>query len=403
MNNFDYINLNFRQQELNTKLDMYLKFMIISGLFYLLPSIQFVFFQSINTNSNNNIKCYYNFKCKHDLSVIPAFNNIISNLLYCVFGFVYIIIVRFKNNSINGYEDIGIYKNKSLYYSLGICLILEGVSSSFYHLCPSIINLQFDTTFMFVGILYSFLTLFNKRHAGELCEPLKFYTLVFMLIIFNMLSLVNKNNTQHMWFWVVVFSLTTYTLVFTSLYIYSNKLYDLDIKSARIFISYIKTTNFTKNPKFWLVMVSNLFTVSMLVYASFTKPYFTGWMLFIGVVNLCIYFVFYLICKLINREHITRAIKILIAIDIISLVLSLYFYYNTNYNTFISIEDSNKLNKECILFGYFDDHDMWHFLSSISLFIFIIIILFIDYDIEYEKNIIVNNIENEKKKIIDII
>merc|ERR1711935_408442 len=52
MNNFDYINLNFRQQELNTKLDMYLKFLIISGLFYLLPSIQFVFFQSINTNSN---------------------------------------------------------------------------------------------------------------------------------------------------------------------------------------------------------------------------------------------------------------------------------------------------------------------------------------------------------------
>ena len=261
--------------------------------------------------------------------------------------------------------------------SLGICLILEGVSSSFYHLCPSIINLQFDTTFMFVGILYSFLTLFNKRHAGDICEPLKFYILVFMLIIFNMLSLVNKNNTQHMWFWLVVFFFNNiHTGFYFSLYHCGNKLYDLDIKSAKILVEYIKTTNFTKKPKFWLVFISNIFTVSMLVYASFTKPYFTGWMLFIGVINLCIYFVYYLTCKIINKETISRYIKILILTDAVTLILSLYFYYNTNYNTFVSIEESNKLNKNCILFNYFDDHDMWHFLSSVSLFIFILIILF---------------------------
>lgn len=218
MEKLNYINLNYKKEELTNKLDLYLQFLIISGLFYITPSIQFVFFQK-----NNIVNCYYNLKCKYPMYFIPAFNNVISNILYIIYGLIYIIIVKFKKSNINQLNEIGIYKNKSLYYCLGICLILEGISSSFYHICPSRLNLQFDTTFMFIGILYCYLTLYNKRHMGDICNPLKFYILVFLLIILNILSLINKTNTTHMWFWIIIFIISSYCLIFTSIYIYRCK------------------------------------------------------------------------------------------------------------------------------------------------------------------------------------
>lgn len=385
MEKLNYINLNYKKEELTNKLDLYLQFLIISGLFYITPSIQFVFFQK-----NNIVNCYYNLKCKYPMYFIPAFNNVISNILYIIYGLIYIIIVKFKKSNINQLNEIGIYKNKSLYYCLGICLILEGISSSFYHICPSRLNLQFDTTFMFIGILYCYLTLYNKRHMGDICNPLKFYILVFLLIILNILSLINKTNTTHMWFWIIIFIISSYCLIFTSIYIYSGHVYDFDIKSFKILANMLRNEHLIKNPKFWLIFLSNIFTICMLIYASFVKPYFTGWMLLIGIINLTIYFLYYLVTKILNKEKISNLILIFIIIDFVFMIISLYFYSNTNYNTFVSIEKSNEINGKCILFNYFDNHDIWHFFSASTLFIFIIIILFIDYDIEYKKEEILN-------------
>ena len=62
------------------------KFLIIIGAYYSLPSLQFVFFQAHDAN----VHCYYNKKCKHDLGELPAFNNVISNIGYILFGIIYL-------------------------------------------------------------------------------------------------------------------------------------------------------------------------------------------------------------------------------------------------------------------------------------------------------------------------
>ena len=50
--------------------------------------------------------------------------------------------------------------------------------------------------------------------------------------------------------------------------------------------------------------------------------------------------------------------KILLILgDIILFIVSLYFYH-TEYNTFMDINESNKLNRHCILFNFFDSHDL---------------------------------------------
>jgi len=115
-------------------------------------------------------------------------------------------------------------------------------------------------------------------------------------------------------------------------------------------------------------------------------------MLCIGIVNLSIYFIYYIITKILNKEIIKPFIVGLIFLDMVLLVVSLYFYNNTDYDTFVSIENSNKLNSECVLFSYFDNHDIWHFMSSTTLFVFIVVVLFIDYDLEYSREEIIEQI-----------
>ena len=136
-------------------------------------------------------------------------------------------------------------------------------------------------------------------------------------MVLNILSLVNKTNASHTWFWFIIFIISSYCLIFSSIYIYSGKLYDFDKKSLIIFFNLIKNENLIKNPKFWLILISNCFTISMLLYASFLKPYFTGWMLLIGLVNLTIYFVYYITTKILNKEKISKLISVFIFVDMI--------------------------------------------------------------------------------------
>ena len=60
------------------------------------------------------------------------------------------------------------------------------------------------------------------------------------------------------------------------------------------------------------------------------------------------------------------------------MTLSLKFFFMAVTDKFLPMNESNKLNKQCVLFNYFDYHDIWHILSAIGLFIFVNIIFFID-------------------------
>ena len=183
--------------------------------------------------------------------------------------------------------------------------------------------------------------------------------------------------------YLFLLNIVLYCLFFTSVYIFIGKNYDFDLKSVYNALHTLTIKTEYKNPQLWFILITNISTLSMLLYASLTNAYFTGWLLVIGIVNLSIYFSYYLVYKRFNKEKISKNIIILTLIDIVLFILALYFYYNTDYNTFIELEESNKLNDNCILFNFFDNHDIWHFLSAIALYIFMNIILFIDQDIDF--------------------
>ena len=76
---FSSISCYFKQP---ANINYYWKFLLIIGSYYVLPSLQFVLYQS---QELNNSTCYYNNRCKHDFYFIPAFNNIVSNIFYVIF------------------------------------------------------------------------------------------------------------------------------------------------------------------------------------------------------------------------------------------------------------------------------------------------------------------------------
>jgi hypothetical protein len=352
----------------------YPKFITLIGLFYILPSLQFVFFQS----QEDAIFCYYNYKCYHQLDFIPAFNAIISNILYIIYGIIFLIVVkltdRYSNQDAN---NLDLKKTPYLYYSIGISLIFEGICSATYHICPTKLNFQFDTTFMFIGGILMYITIYSKRHEEP--DPMKIYSFLCFLIFVNILPLAGLTTDFEQYFWGAVFVVLAYIMINVSIHIYYGQTTELDITKVFRTIRKIKKREI---PKLALLVIINVFTLGMYVWAVVTQPAFTDWVLGIIIVNMLLYFCYYLIQKLRYREKISILFWIWMTIDLAIFILSLFFFANTSSNIFLTPDESNALNSPCIILGYFDYHDIWHILSATGLFIFMNIVYFLDRSLD---------------------
>ncbi len=357
----------------------YYKFLILIGIFYILPSLEFVFFQS----QDEKVICYYNNLCKHDLGIIPAFNAIISNIFYIIYGLAFCIIVKktFKYNH-NGISLDGLDNSPALYYSLGITLIFEGLCSATYHICPTKLNFQFDTTFMFIGAILMFITIYQKRNLAP--YPMKIYSFVAFAVFMNILPLSGLSSGFDAIFWGFIFLIMAYIMVFGSIYLYYGKEYEFEFSSLKSLYNNVRNLKMKEIPKFALLVCINSYTLGMYIYAAITKPNFTDWFLGVTIVNMLIYFVYYLVLKIKHKEKIKTIFYIWILLDIITISLSLVYFLKTSSNIFLPIEESNELNKPCVIFNYFDYHDIWHILSATGLFIFINIVYFMDKNLNEE-------------------
>ena len=351
----------------------YYKFLILIGIFYILPSLEFVFFQS----KDENVICYYNNLCKNDLGFIPSFNSVISNIFYIIYGIIYCIIVKktFQVNK-NGISLNGLDNNAGLYYSLGITLMFEGICSATYHICPTKLNFQFDTTFMFIGAILMFITIYQKRHDPP--YPMKIYSFIAFIVFLNILPLADISNNYEPIFWSLIFLIVAYIMIFGSIYIYYGKEYDIEASSLKVLYKNIKKLEYKDIPKVALLVCLNTYTLGMYIYAAITKPNFTDWFLGVSIINMLIYFIYYIALKIKHKEKINKIFYVWILLDLAIISLSLVFFLKTSSNIFLTIEESDALNHPCVLFNYFDYHDIWHILSATGLFIFINIVYFLD-------------------------
>ena len=85
-----------------------------------------------------------------------------------------------------------------------------------------------------------------------------------------------------------------------------------------------------------------------------------------------------MINKVQDREPMGNKLWLSILANIIILMIAIIFYEAAVTDKMETHTESNKLNKPCALFGYWDYHDIWHIMSAIGLFMTMCIVYVLD-------------------------
>ncbi|GAM20407.1 hypothetical protein SAMD00019534_035820 [Acytostelium subglobosum LB1] len=358
------------------------KLLLIISVFYFLPSIQFVFFQY-----QDKAQCYFNFKCAHEFLGLRAFNNVISNAAYIVAGGAFLLILHFTQPKEDGVH--GLHTDMSLFYCLGISVLCEGFSSALYHICPSKLNFQFDTTYMLIGSGLLFFTIHQKRHATFTTGAFRAYAFFAIFIFLDFLSLTSINVYI---FWTVFFLIFAYVSIAGSGYLLSHKRLQLNPSVNALWIYLLQLRHprtIDDKPRFFSILIALVLNWALVITSAALgivnnlSNNFSNLILGVIVLNFLIYLFYYIAMKIKYNERIHPMIWIIFMIMILCWGFGFYFFEIAVTNKFLSFDESMKLNKPCVLFDYFDTHDVWHFFSAVGLFTVMSIVYFIDYDLQY--------------------
>jgi len=93
-----------------------------------------------------------------------------------------------------------------------------------------------------------------------------------------------------------------------------------------------------------------------------------------------LYLFFYLIMKVRKDGKRNLLVWAYALITLVLAIFSLYFLSRYRTNQELSAAQSRDLNEECVLLGFYDSGDIWHFLSALGLFFSSVTLLVIDDD-----------------------
>uniref|UniRef100_A0A3P8UPK4 SID1 transmembrane family member 2 n=1 Tax=Cynoglossus semilaevis TaxID=244447 RepID=A0A3P8UPK4_CYNSE len=367
---------------LSKKYQIYFWNIATIAVFYALPVVQLVItYQTVVNVTGNQDICFYNFLCAHPLGALSAFNNILSNLGYVMLGLLFLLIVLRRDivhnralvrNELNAVE-CGIPKHFGLFYAMGAALMMEGLLSACYHVCPNYTNFQFDTSFMYMIAGLCMLKLYQKRHPDINASAYTAYACLAAVIFFSVLGVVfGKGN---MVFWIVfsVIHILATLLLSTQLYYMGRWRFDSGVLRRILNVIYTDCIRQCSGPMYVdrmvLLVMGNIVNWSLAAYGLIERPNdFASYLLAIAICNLLLYCAFYIIMKLRSGERIQCLPLVFILLTAVVWGFALFFFFQGLSTWQKTPAESREHNRDCILLFFFDDHDIWHFLSSIALF-----------------------------------
>ena len=162
-----------KEKSIYKKDTLFLGNLLLVSIFYSIAVFQLAFQSAAkHRDSGDHNVCYFNSKCQIPAGPFLDFNHFFSNFGYMVFGLIFLGIVWRKKvlfnrllgdcnkdernlrkastcNMLANMENThGVPFYSGIYYTMGAALAMEGVMSACYHICPTTISFQFDTTFM---------------------------------------------------------------------------------------------------------------------------------------------------------------------------------------------------------------------------------------------------------------
>ncbi|KAF1511860.1 SID1 transmembrane family member 2, partial [Eudyptes sclateri] len=351
------------------------------AVFYALPVIQLVItYQTVVNVTGNQDICYYNFLCAHPLGNLSAFNNILSNLGYVLLGLLFLLIILQRE----------INYNRALMR-----------------------NDAHATSFMYMIAGLCMLKLYQKRHPDINASAYSAYACLALVIFFSVVGVVfGKGNTA---FWIVfsVIHIVATLLLSTQLYymgrwklgkvgdtagwvggsaaappgVTSPLSADSGILRRILHVLYTDCVRQCSGPMYVdrmvLLVMGNIINWSLAAYGLIVRPNdFASYLLAIGICNLLLYFAFYIIMKLRSGERIKLIPLLCIIGTSVVWGFALFFFFQGLSTWQKTPAESREHNRDCILLDFFDDHDIWHFLSSIAMFGSFLVLLTLDDDLD---------------------
>ncbi|XP_077201990.1 SID1 transmembrane family member 1 isoform X2 [Paroedura picta] len=421
------------------KYKIYFWNIITIAVFYALPVVQLVItYQTVVNVTGNQDICYYNFLCAHPLGVLSAFNNILSNVGHVILGFLFLLIVLRRDilhrrclenkdiyttaileeekeeedlgfifhffstkrslKAVSNHlpflspqqtpcEEYGIPKHFGLFYAMGIALMMEGVLSACYHVCPNYSNFQFDTSFMYMIAGLCMLKLYQTRHPDINASAYSAYASFAVVICLAVLGVVFGKNS--VWFWVLFSFIHVVASLGLSTQIYYMGRFKIDLGMFRraFMVLYTDCIQQCSRPMYMdrmvLLVVGNLVNWSFAIFGLVYRPKdFASYLLGIFICNLLLYLAFYVIMKLRSSERLQPIPLFCIVATAVLWAAALYFFFQNLSSWEETPAESREKNRPCILLGFFDDHDVWHFLSAAALFFSFLVLLTLDDDLD---------------------
>ncbi|KAJ3590918.1 hypothetical protein NHX12_008866, partial [Muraenolepis orangiensis] len=367
---------------LSKKYQIYFWNIATIGVFYALPVVQLVItYQTVVNVTGNQDICYYNFLCAHPLGALSAFNNILSNLGYVLLGLLFLLIVLKRDivhnramfrNELNALE-CGIPKHFGLFYAMGTALMMEGLLSACYHVCPNYTNFQFDTSFMYMIAGLCVLKLYQKRHPDINASAYTAYACLAGVIFFSVLGVVFGKGNMVFWILFSVIHILATLLLSIQLYYMGRWRLDAGILRRIVNVLYTDCIRQCSGPMYVdrmvLLVMGNIINWSLAAYGLIERPNdFASYLLAIAICNLLLYFAFYIIMKLRSGERIQCLALVCILFTAVVWGFALFFFFQGLSTWQKTPAESREHNRACIVLSFYDDHDIWHFLSSIAMF-----------------------------------
>ncbi|XP_045475522.1 SID1 transmembrane family member 1-like isoform X2 [Harmonia axyridis] len=364
----------------------YLWHIISIAIFYSIPVVQLVIaYQRMLNYTGDEDLCYYNFLCAHPLFSFSDFNHIFSNIGYIFMGILFLFATFHRQQVLPFRFEVGIPVHYGLFYSMGIALIIEGLLSACYHMCPSQSNYQFDTSFMYVMAVLCMITLYQNRHPDLNASAYGTFSVLGFGIFLATMGILNGSLT----IWIIFF------IGYTSLCFYiSFKIYFLSfvIQGLYKFRDDLSKNGFgretfspIKKTRFLSLITINIINIGMLgiglILYSKGKTDFGTFLLGLLMANAIVHALFYTTMKIIHNERICIEAIVYGVLGILSWIAATIFFLDAATLWTVTPAESRQWNQECILMNYYDKHDVWHLLSAPALYFTFMFLMCIDDDI----------------------
>ncbi len=391
---------------LDKKYNLYKWNLLTVAVFYGLPVVQLVLtYQDVTSATGDLDRCYYNFLCANPLGVFMDFNHVFSNVGYILLGLLFVFLVWRRDvlhrREVREVEGIGRRQQRyfglpqhfGMYYAMGLALVMEGVMSACYHVCPSHINFQFDTAFMYTISILILLKIYQARHADINANAYTAFGVLAFVIFIASIGVLHGN----VYFWAFFSIVHVSSCLILSAQIYyvgrfrlnaglSRRAWLILVNDVRALISRQWIALKPLYPdRFVLLLLLNAVNWGWIAYGlsslATERADFASFLLAIFISNVMLYTLFYVVMKLLHGERVGWQPAVYIAAATVTWFGAMYFFVHKSTTWVLPPAQSRHFNQECKLFHFYDNHDIWHLLSAISLFLSFMILLTLDDDL----------------------